>query len=126
MEFYNRANLSSEFCDCVVQKNFLNSYCRQLSLEIQKATLHRQQEEEAWYRQQQLLLDAEEKRRKLIKEEEGKLTMQRRRYAGVSIVMRDIIWVSGNWLGDQQGRRKIYKAAVLRYVFGNVVMTDIA
>lgn len=52
---------------------------RQLSLEIHKATLHRQQEEEAWYRQQQLLLDAEEKRRKLIKEEEGKLSTQRRR-----------------------------------------------
>ncbi|CAE1172894.1 TBC1 domain family member 31 [Acanthosepion pharaonis] len=52
---------------------------RQLSLEIQKATLHRQQEEEAWYRQQQLLLDAEAKRRKLIKEEEGKLMMQRQR-----------------------------------------------
>lgn len=52
---------------------------RQLSLEIQKATLHRQQEEEAWYRQQQLLLDAEAKRRKLIKEEEGKLMTQRQR-----------------------------------------------
>ncbi|GAB1597767.1 TBC1 domain family member 31 [Argonauta hians] len=51
---------------------------RQLSLELHKATLHRQQEEEAWFRQQKLLLEAEDKRRKMMKEEEGKLTEQRR------------------------------------------------
>ncbi|XP_029637694.1 TBC1 domain family member 31-like [Octopus sinensis] len=51
---------------------------RQLSLELHKATLHRQQEEEAWFRQQKLLLEAEDKRRKMMKDEEEKLTERRR------------------------------------------------